>query len=151
MESRRLLRVTLTLNVFAAVFLGGACRNHDQHEGETALKYERPDLRQPSFILGAERTRILRDRVTALRLGETSRNAVASVGPPDEDYHFTPAKPPNDWKWHYLTYYVVRVSKTSSNIHDVQIDLIFDRQEKLIAIRSNVDGIPSKGEMEPSK
>ena len=151
MVSKTLLRTALVLSVLLEVFFWGACTDHRQHGSETTVDYERADPRRPKFILGAERTRDLRDRVTALKLGETCGNAIATVGPPDQDYHLTPAKPPNAWKWHYLTYYVVIIDKKPGNVYDQQVDLIFDRQDRLIAVRSNVDGISSRGDLAPSK
>lgn len=96
--------------------------------------------------------RELAQRINALSLGETSARAIALVGTPFEDYRIGPDKGPGDWKWHFLQYWVMKADVMSANTHDKYVELVFDRQDKLIAIESNnVAAIANRGSVAGSK
>jgi hypothetical protein len=146
MISANTLRLAVSLNVLAALLFVAACRHHDQHEDMAPVRAEQADPNRPFFVMSEEKARVLRSRINALALGETSAKTIALVGTPSEDYHIAPIKARGeDWRYPYITYYFTTVGRTPGNTEDRKVDLIFDRQDKLIAIRSNVDGITQRG------
>lgn len=149
MISANALRLTVSLNVLTTLMFLPACKHHDERPDAAPVNAEQPDPKRPYFVLSEEKARVLRSRINALELGETSSKAIALVGPPDKDYYVSPMKPPSDWKFHYLTFYFTTVSESPGNIYDGDVDLVFNRQDKLTAIYSNVDGIGERGARVP--
>jgi hypothetical protein len=117
-----------------------------QQEIDSSQNYERRDVGKPHFQLESNRMQELHDRVNALRLGESRAQVAASVGPSDREELLGPKKGV-DWTCRGLVYNVLIVGDLPGNGMDRRIELIFDRQDKLIAILSNVDGIDRRGDM----
>lgn len=70
-----------------------------------------------------------------------------SVSEPDHEELIGPKKG-NDWTCRNLVYYVAIVDKLPGNTNDKRVALVFDRMEdRLVAIMSNVDGVPSRGDL----
>jgi hypothetical protein len=84
--------------------------------------------------------------VTDLKLGETRSEVATYVGPPSREERFGPKRTPLNWKCRGLVYEVIRVEEEPGNTGDKRVELVFDRQDKLIAIWSNVDGITERGD-----
>jgi hypothetical protein len=102
---------------------------------------------KPHFAIEPERLLVLRDRVTALKLGDPRTDAMASVGPFDREDLIGPKKG-REWKCRGLVYYVTMIDELPGNAHDVRVELVFERQgDKLVAVISNVEGIASRGDM----
>lgn len=102
---------------------------------------------KPHFVLGPDKVRALRERVIALKLGDLRKDVTASLGPADREELIGPKKG-RDWKCRRLLYYIIMVDEAPGNTNDVKVELVFERQgDRLVAVISNADGIPNRGDM----
>ena len=125
----------------------GGCKMKQQSKVDVSQE-SRPNVSvKPHFALEPDRVHVLRDRVTALKLGDPRSDVTASVGPFDREELIGPKKG-RDWKCRGLLYSVITVDETPGNAKDIKVELVFERQgDKLVAVISNVDGIASREDM----
>jgi hypothetical protein len=97
----------------------------------------------PHFVLPEERLKALRAAVQALALGAERTEVIKAVGPPSRE-ELVGRKKEADWKYRYLIYDVKIIGAHPGNVHDERVQLIFDREDRLVKINSNVDGITSR-------
>jgi len=85
--------------------------------------------------------------VNSLKVGDTRAQATALLGPADHEELLGP-KEGLDWKCRGLVYYLLIVDQRSGNARDITVELVFDRKDdKLVAVLSNAEGIASRGDM----
>jgi hypothetical protein len=135
-----LLVVNLAICVFWAASSAGG-RNAEAWQ----VVDQRKDVRV-TYEMDGEHLRKLRLHVSALRLGESMHNVTTSIGRPDREDRTGPKR--GDWKCRELVYFVRIIGEEPGNVNDKLVRLIFDRHNaRLTAIRSDVDGISSRGDV----
>lgn len=120
------------------------CKMTDR-EGPNLRPTSAPTGKNGHFVLHAEKLRRLRAQVNSLKLGDARATVAPSVGAPDHEELIGPKRGPRTCR--SLVYYVALVEETPGNVNDKQVTLVFDRKEdRLVAIMSNLDGVPSRGD-----
>ena len=106
---------------------------------------------KPDFQLSPDKLRSLRDNVTALKIGTRREAVVSLLGNASREDLMAP-KRDLDWKCRILVYQVTRVDKSAGNVHDREVQLVFQRQsDQLVQIISTVDRTQSRGDMATCK
>jgi len=99
------------------------------------------------FRAGPGRTQRIHDGVNSLKVGDTRAQATALLGPADHEELLGP-KEGLDWKCRGLVYYLLIVDQRPGNARDVTVELVFDhKDDKLVAVLSNAEGIASRADM----
>ena len=107
------------------------------------------NISDESFQLSQEQVGELIDRVIMLKLGENKTSTIEIMGPPDYEDHFGPKRSDVvEWTCSELIYYMTFDAKRSGL--NKSIHLVFDRQEKLIDIYSNMEEL-NRGDFEPCR
>jgi hypothetical protein len=102
--------------------------------------------RKVTYEMDGDHLRKLRQHVSALRLGESLENVTTSIGRADREDRIGPKR--GDWKCRELVYFVRIIGDEPGNVNDKLVRLRFDRRNAtLVAIRSDVDGINSRGNL----
>lgn len=134
----------LTLVSWLVWLVGCSMTNHESPKSDAAGT---PIPTHGPFVLDPAKFEGLRAQVNGLKLGDSRVAAAGSVGQPDREDLFGPKKG-TDWTCRNVVYYVAIVDQLPGNTNDKQVTLVFDRKEdRLVAIMSNVEGIPSRGEL----
>jgi hypothetical protein len=110
-----------------------------------AVAHRESALSKPYFELTPGQQQTLREHMRTLTLGEKSASVTAHMGSFDREDLLAPKKA-LEWKCRALVYYVVKVDQSLSNVRDRQVHLVFNREDALVAVLSNVDGIASRGD-----
>jgi hypothetical protein len=76
-------------------------------------------------------------------IGDSREHVLAILGPPTRQ-ELSQGMRDREWKERYLIYDVEFVGSGPGNVHDKIVELIFDRQDRLLKILSSVDGIDSR-------
>jgi hypothetical protein len=105
----------------------------------------RESASKPYFELTPGQQQTLREHIRTLTLGEKSASVTAHMGSFDREDLLAPKKA-LEWKCRALVYYVLKVDQSLSNVRDRQIRLVFNREDALVAVLSNVDGIANRGD-----
>jgi hypothetical protein len=132
----------LTLSLLACL----ACGRERRHELDSSQKKLVPSqASKPYFELTSSQQQTLREQTRTLTLGEKRASVIAHLGSFDREDLLAPKKA-LEWKCRALVYDVVKVDQSLSNVRDRQVHLVFNREDALVAVLSNVDGIPSRGD-----
>lgn len=124
-----------------------SCRREAQHRAVSPQrKNVSAQTTKPAFELSLYQQQNLRSHVTGLTLGEMRSSVTAIMGSPNREDLFAPKKA-LEWRCRILLYFAVKLDMTQYNAKDRQVELVFNREDALIDIISNVDGIASRGDM----
>jgi hypothetical protein len=132
----------VTLSLLACL----ACGRERRQEVDSSQEKSVPSQAgKPYFQLTPSQQQTLREHTRTLTLGEKRASAIAHMGSFDREDLLAPKKA-LEWKCRALIYDVVKVDQSLANISDRQVHLVFNREDALVAVLSNVDGIPSRGD-----
>jgi hypothetical protein len=138
--SRKLTLVTMYLLACSA------CMRERQQEVDSIQKSVPSRTDKPHFELKPSQQQSLREHVMTLNLGEMRPSVTALMGSADLEEFLGPKKG-LEWKCRGLVYYVVIFDQRPGNENDRRVEFIFNREDALVTILSNVDGIASRGDM----
>jgi len=101
----------------------------------------------PHFVLDETKLALLRTRVESLAIGAHRDEVLRTVGQPDREFLAGP-KQAKEWTHRFLVYDVKTIGVLPGNVHDQLVEMVFDRRDRLVEVRSNVEGIRSRGSLD---
>lgn len=129
-------RVVVTLMCFVAagsVLLDGRAEPKSRlDEGCATMK--------PHLLMDRDKLETLRQKIKSIILGQNRDEILRVVGRENREELVSP-KQARDWKERHIVFDVKIIGDRPGNVCDQQVRLIFDREDKLIRILSNVEGV----------